>query len=185
MPRLNPSQGVTFRREMGVTFGSDLTALVDPGVTARLELLLDEVLIGRQEMLDAIDAVCAQALRSIGRLTEAALAHAVPPPVGVVTTATAAGATGGAAPGKGRGKRGRKVGFAAHRGSTRMTSAKRSRTEAEPAARASGATEAGTKLRIPFGNKEVAQQLGAHYRAGGWYAPPGVALDPFRQRGWL
>ena len=28
MPRLNPSQGVTFRREMGVTFGSDLTAYV-------------------------------------------------------------------------------------------------------------------------------------------------------------
>ncbi len=43
---------------------------------------------------------------------------------------------------------------------------------------------ASTPLRIPFGNKEAAQQLGARYRAGGWYAPPGVELDPFRQRGW-
>ena len=45
--------------------------------------------------------------------------------------------------------------------------------------------EPGTRLRIPFGNKEAAQQLGARYRAGNWYAPPGVALDPFRQRGWV
>ena len=44
-------------------------ALVDPGVTAQLECLLDEVLVGRQEMMDAIDAVCAQAQRIIGRLT--------------------------------------------------------------------------------------------------------------------
>ena len=44
-------------------------ALVDPGVTAQLECLLDEVLLGRQEMMGAIDAVCAQAQRIIGRLT--------------------------------------------------------------------------------------------------------------------
>ncbi len=56
---------------------------------------------------------------------------------------------------------------------------------AEAAARTPGAIEAGTRLRIPFGNKEAAQQLGARYRAGGWHAPPGVALTPFRQRGWL
>jgi DNA topoisomerase III len=40
-------------------------------------------------------------------------------------------------------------------------------------------------LRIPFGNKEVALQLGARYRAGGWYAPPGIDLEAFRRRGWL
>jgi len=43
----------------------------------------------------------------------------------------------------------------------------------------------GTPLRIPFGNKEAAQKLGARYGASGWYAPPGVALDPFRKRGWM
>ena len=43
----------------------------------------------------------------------------------------------------------------------------------------------GTPLRIPFGNKEAAQKLGVRYGAGGYYAPPGVALDPFRERGWM
>jgi DNA topoisomerase-3 len=44
---------------------------------------------------------------------------------------------------------------------------------------------ADTPLRIPFGNKELALQLGARYRSGGWYAPPGTDLTSFRQRGWL
>ena len=34
-------------------------ALVDPGVTAQLECLLDDVVVGKQEMIGAIDAVCA------------------------------------------------------------------------------------------------------------------------------
>ena len=42
--------------------------LVDPGVTAEMECLLDDVLTGRQEMMDAIDAVCDSARRIIGRL---------------------------------------------------------------------------------------------------------------------
>ncbi len=161
-------------------------ALVDPGVTAQLELLLDEVLVGRQEMLGAIDAVCAQASRIIGRLTEAAPTHAIPPLLDAVAGSTAAGTRGSGAQGSGRGKRGRTAGAAARKGSAPKASAKRSRAAAEPDARASGTIEAaGTRLRIPFGNKQAAQQLGARYRAGGWYAPPGVALAPFRQRGWL
>jgi hypothetical protein len=44
-------------------------ALVDPGVTAQMERLLDDMLVGQQEMVGAIDAVCAQASRIIGRLT--------------------------------------------------------------------------------------------------------------------
>jgi DNA topoisomerase-3 len=44
---------------------------------------------------------------------------------------------------------------------------------------------AGTRLRIPYGNKEVALKLGACYRSGGWYAPPGVDLSAFEARGWL
>jgi DNA topoisomerase-3 len=44
---------------------------------------------------------------------------------------------------------------------------------------------AGTPLRIPYGNKEVALKLGARYRSGGWYAPPGVDLSEFGERGWL
>jgi len=53
-------------------------ALVDPGVTAQLEQLLDDVLVGRQEMTGAIDAVCASAARIIGRLTERAASGAEP-----------------------------------------------------------------------------------------------------------
>ena len=51
-------------------------ALVDPGVTARLEFLLDEVLVGKQEAEAAIDAVCDQAARIIGRLVESDAARA-------------------------------------------------------------------------------------------------------------
>jgi DNA topoisomerase III len=45
--------------------------------------------------------------------------------------------------------------------------------------------EAVTPLRIPYGNKEVALRLGARYGARGWYAPPGVDLSAFVERGWL
>jgi len=43
----------------------------------------------------------------------------------------------------------------------------------------------GTALRIPYGNKEVAMKLGARYGSTGWYAPPGVDLSAFGERGWL
>src|SRR3954467_8298202 len=42
--------------------------LVDPGVTAQLECLLDDVIVGKQEMVGAIDAVCNVAQRIIGKL---------------------------------------------------------------------------------------------------------------------
>ena len=44
---------------------------------------------------------------------------------------------------------------------------------------------AGTPLRIPYGNKDVAMKLGARYGSTGWYAPPGVDLSAFGERGWL
>ncbi len=43
-------------------------ALVDPGVTAQLECLLDDVVLGKQAMVSAIDAVCDVAERIIGKL---------------------------------------------------------------------------------------------------------------------
>jgi DNA topoisomerase III len=46
--------------------------LVDPGVTAQLECLLDDVVVGKQEMVGAIDAVCSVAERIIGKLKEGA-----------------------------------------------------------------------------------------------------------------
>jgi DNA topoisomerase-3 len=52
-----------------------------------------------------------------------------------------------------------------------------------PPAEASPVT--GTPLRIPYGNKEVAKKLGARYGSSGWYAPPGVDLAAFSERGWL
>ena len=56
---------------------------------------------------------------------------------------------------------------------------------AAPPASAQPNSVTGTPLRIPYGNKEVALKLGAHYRSGGWYAPPGVDLSAFGERGWL
>jgi DNA topoisomerase-3 len=53
-------------------------ALVDPGVTAQLECLLDDVVVGKQEMVGAIDAVCDVAERIIGRLKESAAAGGPP-----------------------------------------------------------------------------------------------------------
>jgi DNA topoisomerase III len=47
-------------------------ALVDPGVTAQLECLLDDVVVGKQEMIGAIDAVCDVAERIISKLKEGA-----------------------------------------------------------------------------------------------------------------
>jgi hypothetical protein len=49
-------------------------ALVDPGVTAQLECLLDDVVLGKQEMVGAIDAVCDVAERIISKLKEGATA---------------------------------------------------------------------------------------------------------------
>src|SRR5665213_81507 len=53
-------------------------ALVDPGVTAQLECLLDEVVIGKQEMVGAIDAVCVVAQRIIGKLQEGSATRGAP-----------------------------------------------------------------------------------------------------------
>ncbi|NPD69658.1 hypothetical protein HN018_28000 (plasmid) [Lichenicola cladoniae] len=64
-------------------------ALVDPGVTAQLEWLLDEVLVVQMKMMSAIDAVCAQASGIIGRLTD----HAASGAASLVAT-TAAGPAG-------------------------------------------------------------------------------------------
>ncbi len=55
-------------------------ALVDPGVTAQLECLLDDVVIGRQAMVDAIDAVCNVAQRIIDNLKQGAAAGERPNP---------------------------------------------------------------------------------------------------------
>ncbi|PPQ28199.1 DNA topoisomerase III, partial [Rhodoblastus sphagnicola] len=208
--------------------------LVDPGVTARLEYLLDDVVLGKQEMIGAIDAVCDVAQRIIGKLTEssgggppllgARGGSATRPPastmkpyagnrtrrkVGVSksgrrsrksldlgaedsldTTADVAVALS-AVPSEGVGSKLVAAGGRSGRKSKKAP-AKRSRSATDNAAPSvahappSGprsATE--TPLRIPFGNKAIALDLGARYRTGGWYAPPGVDLAAFGERGWL
>jgi DNA topoisomerase-3 len=55
----------------GILKEADST-LVDPGATAELEYLLDDVLVGKQEMMSAIDAVSEVAERIIGKLDGAA-----------------------------------------------------------------------------------------------------------------
>jgi DNA topoisomerase-3 len=57
-------------------------------------------------------------------------------------------------------------------------------TDAAPTTPVS-ANSSRTPLRIPYGNKEVALKLGARYGSEGWYAPPGVDLSAFSERGWL
>ena len=255
-------------------------ALVDPGVTAQLECLLDDVVVGKQEMVGAIDAVCSVAERIIGKLKEGGTAGGPPllgaavgnghgtfpptpamkrfadslarqkgikPPPGYKTSISicrkflsehapkkAEGETPGKpdfkpvspaqmlyakkiAQGKGvvipeeakansaamsawidsnrsakRRRRGRKTaykptGSVAPR-STATTKRSRKRKAdpaAAPLAPAQPNSVTDTPLRIPYGNKEVALKLGARYRSGGWYAPPGVDLSAFGERGWL
>ena len=267
-------------------------ALVDPGVTAQMECLLDEVVVGKQEMVGAIDAVCDVALRIIGKLKDGAAAGGLPvlgaavgggpdgrPPTpamkrfvesiakqkrikpapgyaksGSICRAfldqhapkKAAGATAAelgpkpvspaqmlyaikVAQAQGivvphevkadsaamsawidanrdrtPGKRGRKTGNKRTKSAVQksptpkalapgsMAAKRRSRkrkvdtdsvvTQPPPAAQNS---RTDTPLRIPYGNKYDALKLGARYRSGGWYAPPGVDLSAFRERGWL
>jgi DNA topoisomerase-3 len=255
-------------------------ALVDPGVTAQLECLLDDVVVGKQEMVGAIDAVCDVAERIIGKLKEGAAAGGPPllgasvgngaaaypptpamkrfadslarqsgikPPPGYKTSISICGAflkqhapkkTGGEATGKlepksvspaqllyakkialGKGvvipdeakansaamaawidsnkgtkrrKSGRKTAFRPAGSIAPQSTAPRKIARKRKAAAATGASmpaqpnpAAGTPLRIPYGNKEIAMKLGARYGSGGWYAPPGVDLAAFGERGWL
>ncbi len=289
--------------------------LVDPGVTARMECLLDDVVVGRQEMVKAIDAVCEVAQRIIGKLSSGTPPVLIALPGTSSSGAASSGGRGGAgfaarpptpamkrfaeslarqkgltlpegygtsgvacrafldqhAPDKPEatgaastsprmpseaqlrfaqslaerneaaipeeallssrglsawidaqlgGKAGlanntaaetpparRKAASRKTAGSSRRTTraegaapAKRaSRKKAAatpviqaPAARARDRQEASppadtslTALRIPYGNKDVAMKLGARYRDGGWFAPAGVDLSPFTERGWL
>jgi len=252
-------------------------ALVDPGVTAQLECLLDDVVVGKQEMVGAIDAVCDVAERIIGRLKESATAGGTPlrgdvvgngaaaypptpamkrfadslsrkgikPPPGYKTSISicrkflsdhapkkADGQAAGrfdpkpASPaqllyatkialGKGvvipdeakansaamtawidsnkgtkRRKSGRKTAYKPTRSiSPQSTSptkrCRKCKADAVEATTALPNLGTGTPLRIPYGNKEVAMKLGARYGSTGWYAPPGVDLSAFGERGWL
>jgi DNA topoisomerase-3 len=68
--------------------------------------------------------------------------------------------------------------------------AKRSRkrkagTDAAPSTPDQPNSVAGTPLRIPYGNKDIAMKLGARYGSAGWYAPRGVDLSAFAEHGWL
>ena len=214
-------------------------ALVDPGVTARMECLLDEVLVGRQDMMSAIDAVCDQATHIISRLTEQAASDLIPPigtddrapnsarrrhPSGTCSAPKPARPKRPASKGQTTSAKGRSLTMVgdATGGNVRQDGGQRSASrehsslkraiahgssqlphEAKPSSRSSRMTSKGCKLaeasgktdgsvpvsdtplQIPYGNKEAAQALGARYRAGGWYAPPGVSLAEFSRRGWL
>ena len=249
-------------------------------MTAQLECLLDDVVVGKQEMVGAIDAVCDVAQRIIGKLKEGAaaggppllgasidnsagaypptpamkrfadslvrqkgikpppgyktsisicrkflsehapkksdgeaLAEADPKPVspaqmlyakkialgkGVVIPDEAKANSAAMAAwidsnrGPKRRKSGRKTAFRpAGAISPQSTSPrKRSRKQkadvvAVPPTPAQPNLATSTPLRIPYGNKEVALKLGARYGSTGWYAPPGVDLSAFGERGWL
>ena len=252
-------------------------ALVDPGVTAQLECLLDDVVTGKQEMVGAIDAVCDVAQRIIGKLKQGAASGGPPllgaaagnesggrpptpamkrfavsiarqkgikPPPGYTKSGSicrtfldqhapkkAGGETAGergpkpASPaqmlfaekiaqekgivipdetkasaaamsawiesnqGTGRGKRSRKTANKPPRSTAPKKRARRrtgdNAAAATPPVPARQNSETDTPLRIPYGNKAAALKLGARYRSGGWYAPPGVDLAAFGERGWL
>ena len=182
-------------------------ALVDPGVTAELECLLDDVLTGRQEMTGAIDAVCDSARRIIDRIGERGadgkdvmLGETVggdadrPPTAKMRKFAATVAKRKGIKPPRGYTKsaticrafldehaprQNPAQGEAANSGGRRAGAAIRGGKS-----RKAGA-ELSTPLRIPYGNKEAAFSMGARYGVDGWYAPPGVDLDAFRVRGWL
>jgi DNA topoisomerase-3 len=226
-----------------------------------MERLLDDVLVGQQEMVGAIDAVCAQASRIIGRLQEGTTSvnlgqlrstggggdrapspamrsfvdslvrqKGLKPPRGYTisgavcrafldqhaprtdrarlsegagdenllpapdTTATRlppgqrnidpAPTKAGSAQSEGRGKPGRTRAVPRKKASAGKSRAQQP-GKAATMPRSTGNPDNDTPLRIPFGNKEAALQLGARYRAGGWYAPADVDLTSFRKRGWL
>ena len=209
--------------------------LVDPGVTAEMECLLDDVLTGRQEMTGAIDAVCDSARRSIDRLAAQGSDGATsipgdtpgggdrPPTAAMKKYAASIAKSKGIKPPRGytrssavcrafldRHAPGQKP--RPHAGAPRAStggkpgsdgvarSGRRARSRpvkpgqplkspgdgSESSPRAPQSNDGSpTPLRIPYGNKELAFGLGARYGADGWYAPPGVDLDAFRQRGWL
>jgi DNA topoisomerase-3 len=253
-------------------------ALVDPGLTAQLECLLDDVVVGKQEMVGAIDAVCDVAERIINKLKEGATAGVPPlpgsagdngtvtypptpamkrfadnlvrqkrikPPPGYKTSISicrkflaehAPKKSDGEmadklgpkpvsaaqllyakklAQGKGliipddartgsvamsawidanRSKRRRKLNRKSSNrtvGSVAPQSApskrfRKQKVDADAASMAPAPKNSiGTPLRIPYGNKDVALKLGARYGSEGWYAPPGVDLSAFGERGWL
>ncbi len=229
-------------------------ALVDPGVTAQLEFLLDDVVIGKQEMIGAIDAVCDVAQRIIGKLKHGApvggalvfgpgfggadgsrpptpamkrfakalsrqksislpagytksgaicrafLQQHAPrksgePTVGKLSSSPGESAvmepTESAVPVKSRAKRGSNTAKLTAEGSGRpakralKTNVAKISTTGDQSTSSQKSATVNTPLQIPYGNKEVAQKLGARYAAGGWYAPPGVDLATFRAQGWL
>jgi len=225
-------------------------ALVDPGQTAQLECLLDDVVVGKQQMVGAIDAVCDVARRIIGKLTEGPVAggplfpgsplgngggerpptpamkryaeslarqkrlelpaayatsgaacraflqqHAPPKPDGDLNTArssqtrTRTPASSGDADPPAKKRRRRAGATSADGKAPRRRTSRKSKLAGSPAdtsrADAPQSTDTNTPLNIPYGNKDVAMKLGARYSASGWYAPPGVALSPFKDKGWL
>ena len=227
-------------------------ALVDPGLTAQLECLLDDVVIGKQEMVGAIDAVCDVAERIIGKLRNGAHGGGAPlrggdgsggsrPPTPAMkryaltlarqkrVKLPADYATSGAIcrafleehapkksanpvndepssatrepecgaikkptpPGKSRTRRSAQpVPLTAEGAGDQPKRKRKAKAGAAPAKRAQSdqiqtTANGDTPLRIPYGNKETAQKLGARYAAGGWYAPPGVDLSAFSAQGWL
>jgi DNA topoisomerase-3 len=262
-------------------------ALVDPGVTAQLECLLDDVVVGKQEMVSAIDAVCNVAQRIIGKLVDGppggvsplagfasdsggdgrpptasmkrfadsiARQKGIKPPAGYTKSGSVCraflekhafkkteGVNGNAVGGPearppspaqlsfaesisrekgvaisdeaksssaaisawidtnqgGKPRRGRRKTVAKNSEPTASKSTKPTKRPRKPSATGVSVnskdppvtkqsnTAANTPLRVPYGNKEIAQQLGARYATGGWYAPPGVDLTEFKSKGWL
>jgi DNA topoisomerase-3 len=230
-------------------------ALVDPGITAQLECLLDDVVVGKQQMVGAIDAVCDVAQRIIGKLKDGAVAGGLPslsdtagngaaaypptlamkrfadsliwqkgikaPPgyktsISICRKFLSEHATKRANDEKPGMKEPRaatsaqkgvvipdeaKADSAAMRKPGRRTNTRsaafqstepkrpswkrktKAATAVSTAVQSNPAT--GTPLRIPYGNKDIALRLGARYRSGGWYAPPGIDLGAFGKRGWL
>jgi DNA topoisomerase-3 len=62
---------------------------------------------------------------------------------------------------------------------------RKQKVDTDAASTPAPANSSRTPLRIPYGNREVALKLGARYGSEGWYAPPGVDLSAFGDRGWL
>lgn len=163
-------------------------ALVDPGLTARMEQQLDDVQLGKLSADAVISAIAKQAGDMIPVIQKAGKTVTVNNAKQAVSLkalkSTGAKSTG--AKSKKPSLFGKPKSPAPQGSPTKTAAPTKSSFTPRPPAAAFDAKK-GLQLKVPFERKDEAKALGARFDGDSrsWYAPPGVAIDPFRQKGFL
>jgi DNA topoisomerase III len=156
-------------------------ALVDPGVMAQIECLLDDVVLGK---VGAIDAVCDVAQRIIGKLKDGA-AVGGPPLLGAAVGNGAAAYPPTPAMKRFADSLVRQKGIKPPPGYKTSISICRTFLRQYAPRKANGEM-AGTLNPKPVSPAQILYAKKIAQRKGvGWYAPPGVDLAVFDEAGWL